>query len=1045
MKKHKIKILFIVTLFFLVMTLPYLIDLKFVGTYIEKTVKNEYDLDINIQKTHWYWLPKPGIFLQETGIRNADFQSDFKIIAIYPELLSLLKGEVVIDEIELITPEIAVKSSEKFFSKFLQPSDEPAAEFPEFKLSISNGILSLPFDGRLAVLKNQIKPFTFLINELEVSATANTIDLSATLEAPFASKLTSETRMSRKSPDTAFADYVWETRNVAKNLNYYQIKKAALLLFGESEEVHDVFDDIHKSEIPDLWLTFKGTASDFSNMDNLIAAAEIENTVMTIPETKMLLTAGNGRLKMKNAVLYGNNLTATLNNSFGTNGHFSLGLAEDDFSFRLTVDIDADLTELQETTDEFIDQPLKQELGRIKNLTGRTRINLKLADDLNDLKTWLYFPDLSGTFYYDLLKRDVTLNEGVLDISPQSVTWQNLNFTLGENTFSDVTGSVNFQKDLYLNLTGGTARVNSADLHKVLSRFPEIDKTIKNNLTDIDGMISLSNLTVSGPPQKVEKWHYNAQFAFEKLRLSSRHLPSPVSLSCKMAVLSDTGFKTDQLVFDYFDSSVSVAASIKHNLFAQQNGSLMLTGTAGKRIQPWLKKKDWIPQSFFPKLPCKLSPVSIQTKDTGLSLTANIIHNDKINTLVDITDNQNTALNGSIDILAGKEKADIQFQLPMKKDKGGIKLSFQGEVKKSSVAKILETCRFPVESLSGEFDLFYPVEKNVPIRMGGTAVIKNARIELDNNGAFLLDSLTLKGKKDVADLTAGSLTIICPDNLKGIVRKNLHLEDLESKLYFQYNDAALLRLLAGKICDVDIKGDLGLPSKKLDFALNLEEKEQITFDDLFRCLGLKDMSITGNVSLNAEIKGTPENLTGSRIGLRAKKGIIKKASLLSKILSLINLTELFKKNSIRTLLSSGYHYDNIEIDAVISGQTLHITRGQINGVGLNLYGTGTIDLETLDIDMIILASPFKTIDSLVNNIPIIGEKITGKNKSLLSVPIKVEGKVGEPKTRILPKTVSNVSSNVMDLFIKTFKLPFKLTRKIISNNPSGEKQPADKN
>jgi len=396
-------------------------------------------------------------------------------------------------------------------------------------------------------------------------------------------------------------------------------------------------------------------------------------------------------------------------------------------------------------------------------------------------------------------------------------------------------------------------------------------------------------------------------------------------------------------------------------------------------------------------------------------------------------------LKGSIEILSGKENATIQFHQQTVKNNRGVNLSFKGRLNQSTVMKIIDDAWFPMNTLSGEFNLFYPIDKNSPLRMAGGAEIENPHIKLENNGAFLLDSVLVIGRNDFADLKTGDLTIIRPDSLKGLIKKKLTLKNLATRVYFQYNDVALLKILAGNICDLNIRGELNVPSNKLNFTLKYGEKERLTFDDLFTCLGLKEKKISGTVKIVGKLKGTANDLSGSRFHLRATDGSIKKAELLSKILSLIDLTEIFKKNPVKILQGSGYQYDDIDVDAVIEDKKLKITRAKLNGSGLNLYGTGTIDLETHDIDMVILASPLKTIDKLINKIPIVGEKITGKNKSILSVPIKVEGKLDKPKTRFLPKAVSSVSSDVIDAFVKTFKLPFKLSHKILSPAQPNEK------
>lgn len=783
-EKVQNKIFLPVTLVFLLIALPYLIDLKFVGTYIEKTVKKDYNLDIRIQETHWYWFPKPGIFLQGTTLLDNAFISDVKIIAVYPDFLSLLTGKVEIDAVELISPEINIKSLKLLSEKFPRDTEKPGTLFPEFRLSISDGILSLPFEGQLAVLKNQIQPLTLIIDEMEVVSQPNIIGIESTFESPFAVKTTTKIHLSRRSPDTPFGDYIWETQSYAKKPEYSQIKKTCLLMFGDNDDVHDVFDNILKSDIQEIRLTFKGTADDFSNMKNIVATAAVENTEMIVPDTNLLLTNGKGSLKIENAVLYGDNLTATLKNSFGKNGNFSPGLAEDDFSFKLNVDIDADLTQLKETVDEFVEAPvLRQEFDKISELTGRTPINLKLGEDLKDLNTYLFLPSLSGSFYYDRLKRDIIVKDGVLDIVPGSITWSNLSFMMGENRFSDISGSLNFQKKPFLNLTNGLAIVDAKDIYQLSGLFPEINKKIKEKISSINGKITFSEIEVKGPPLDMDHLSYKTKLHFEELKLASALIPSPATFSCKSLEISNKTIQAEPLNVDFYDTSIAATVNYKHNSLENLTGSIILNGVAGRKLKSWLKKTGWFPESLFPNLPCSLSPVSVLQGHDGLSITANIIHNNTINTLIEMTDKTTTGLKGSVEILSKKDNAVLEFEAPKTKKTSGIKLSFKGTVGQDLVMNIIDDAWFPAENLNGQFDLFYPLKQNTPIRMNGKVKIKNAKINLNKNGAFLVESLHLDGKNDFADLTTSDLIIIPPDNLKGMIKKTCTCKLVKQTLF----------------------------------------------------------------------------------------------------------------------------------------------------------------------------------------------------------------------------------------------------------------------
>ena len=86
--------------------------------------------------------------------------------------------------------------------------------------------------------------------------------------------------------------------------------------------------------------------------------------------------------------------------------------------------------------------------------------------------------------------------------------------------------------------------------------------------------------------------------------------------------------------------------------------------------------------------------------------------------------------------------------------------------------------------------------------------------------------------------------------------------------------------------------------------------------------------------------------------------------------------------------------------------------------------TGKADLVHDKIDATVGISPLGTVDKLINNIPIAGWVLGGKEQSLLLALFKVDGPVSDPDADMVP--VRSVSSKAVGIFRRLLHLPVKI-------------------
>ena len=105
--------------------------------------------------------------------------------------------------------------------------------------------------------------------------------------------------------------------------------------------------------------------------------------------------------------------------------------------------------------------------------------------------------------------------------------------------------------------------------------------------------------------------------------------------------------------------------------------------------------------------------------------------------------------------------------------------------------------------------------------------------------------------------------------------------------------------------------------------------------------------------------------------------------------------------------------------AKLQGGKITMEECNIDGASMGIACKGDIDLAHREMDLIILVAPFKTVDRIVDILPLIGRVLGGK---LISIP--------------LPPTA--VGSGLLGILERTLKLPLTIIQPVISGLKKGK-------
>ncbi|MEF3168396.1 MAG: AsmA-like C-terminal region-containing protein [Deltaproteobacteria bacterium] len=210
------------------------------------------------------------------------------------------------------------------------------------------------------------------------------------------------------------------------------------------------------------------------------------------------------------------------------------------------------------------------------------------------------------------------------------------------------------------------------------------------------------------------------------------------------------------------------------------------------------------------------------------------------------------------------------------------------------------------------------------------------------------------------------------------------------------------------------------------------QKAMPRLETTLSCLGLGQDIIEGDFTTDIQLSGRYPLWDSGSVAVSSSGGRIRRLTLLAKVFSVVNVLDIFS-GGLPDLFTEGFAYDRFDMEGAIADNVFEIEHLYVNGKGLNIFAEGKVDLAEFDSDLTILIAPFKTVDFVLRNIPLIGRVFGGKDGAFISIPVGVRGPLSDPSVTILPP--SAVGSGLLGFVERTLKLPFTIFSPL---SPSGK-------
>jgi uncharacterized protein YhdP len=320
------------------------------------------------------------------------------------------------------------------------------------------------------------------------------------------------------------------------------------------------------------------------------------------------------------------------------------------------------------------------------------------------------------------------------------------------------------------------------------------------------------------------------------------------------------------------------------------------------------------------------------------------------------------------------------------------------------------------------------------LRASGTVRdLRNPRVDLDLDADYLdMEDVGLLAGLDRDDKgkgSAGRSSFRATVNAEAGRFHRVEFRKLHSDVHLEqkilYVEGATCSVLGGEFAGsgrVDF-GTAGGPRYQTTLQL-----KNISAVQLLQVLGTK-RELTGTMSLEGDLiaKGdTLDQLKATSLGniqLHCEKGTLNKFSLLSKLFSILNVSQLFTFK-LPDMVSDGMPYN--EINASFSLRDGLVTTDDlfIDSNAMNITIVGEFDLVKQQIKATVGVKPLQTLDKVVSHIPFVGWVLTGKNKSLITTYFQATGSLDNPEVKSI--AAQSMAKGVFHIFARLFSLPAKL-------------------
>lgn len=771
-------------------------------------------------------------------------------------------------------------------------------------------------------------------------------------------------------------------RFMGQNVNVKQARSATLDFFYDEEVTQTLFSIVRSGHVPLINVSLENSRLvDLFDGDNLILSGSIDHGIVNIPETHLTASGVSGKVQVKKGILDIQASAGAIGQTTIASGQLSIDLLNfDDVPFQGSFSLDAFLPEIPGTLIRLLPGTLlEKELLRVKDVAGRcpAKLELILPPGAEDLVVHVATQPFSISGIYNRIPGSISLDNIIFEYNSDQIRLNQVTGVLNGCRIENIDAVVQLNQNVDIEVLSGKANINLDKAIPWLNSYPQASGIISPFVSG-SGFLTIDGVQLSGPSIRPEQWRYNLHGRGSSISLFTQKGEKQIdTLSFKYQVTHQSSQLTN--VFGNFygfewlgpENNTSVLSQLTLPV-GLKNGTLQIDKESRISGQLFVAKECNIMFRLQGPSSAELSPTQIRIKDGRLS---------------DLT----------IDFSSGTGFDDLDFS---------------GKLNTVTLNKILVSHGSWAEKLK---KLTQGNPMVIQVDAASQIVLKAHHLNLDS---FLseLDSSVGQGNLSKKRM------ILFQGNR--VIYKNIEFSKVAAQVELSPQKTHI-RISQANLCGLTSQGDLTFKDNMLISKIPFEANDQPNVQHLLTCLLKQEdlldgrYTLTGNLTCNSPAKTAYQHFNGD-ISFKAANGRIYKLTLLSRILSVLNVSKVFR-GKIPDIAQTGFAYNDIIFDVDVEDSIIHLKKAVIDGQDMTLIFRGSIDPFNDSLDLDCLVAPFKTVDLIIESIPIINTLFSGR---LVSVPVKITGKLSDPF--VVPLHPESVGMGLLNMMTDILKAPVRL-------------------
>lgn len=595
-----------------------------------------------------------------------------------------------------------------------------------------------------------------------------------------------------------------------------------------------------------------------------------------------------------------------------------------------------------------------------------------------------------------LLPGDLTVARGQFACKGNQFSVKDVNATVGKSSISDFSANLKWGEQVMLAASSAKTAVFLDEVYPWLQSHKALSHDLKG-MPALTGTLTFQELAIKSPLSGKTNENLNLTGTIEKWTIRSPQFPTSLEFSGGQLVWQGTRF-------DLRDSNANFGASTINRLaFDMKWGGVPSYEVKADSadiiigdLYPWLISFDTLKEMFkgFSATQGRLALTALDVKSPAGSTKSWKFHlAGDLSGMVMQTD----YFDKSIQIHSTKFSAS---------DIAGSK-GIHGRINLTDTQISWEDSRI---ALQGAADFS---ENELILDMG---------LAVDRLNWGQIEQIIELQSKQGADSTVALLGELQVE-VENFSYESYTWQPLHADISFNKADTNIL-IKEANLCGIRVPGMLKVSSNELEFYFNptaLDQQLGPTISCLKNNENLADgtFDLSGELMAKARANDLLKSLSGN-LDFNAEQGRIYRFGLLAKIFALLNVIEIYR-GEIPDLAGEGFAYNSISANAVFEDGKLIIKEGSIDSPSMGIAFDGNIDLIKKKMKLRVLVAPFKTVDRIVNSIPVISDILQGK---LVSIPIGASGKIDDPTVVVLEP--SAVGSHLLGILKRTLQEPFNI-------------------